>query len=60
LSILAKRREETGILFSGESDDAQLRDHDRPTEDGGDREKRKDELPCARRVIEREKQTAGR
>jgi hypothetical protein len=57
---LAKRREETGILFSGESDNAQLRDHDRPTEDGDDREKRKDELSCARRVIEREKQTAGR
>jgi hypothetical protein len=60
LSILPKSGAEAGVLFSCKTDYAQLRDHDRPTKDRSDGEKREDEFSCDRRVIEREKETAGR
>jgi len=53
LPILPKSSEEARVLVSGEADHAQFRDHDRPTEDRGDGEKRENEFSCDRRVIER-------
>src|SRR5205814_8062837 len=59
LPILPKSSEETRVLFPGEADHAQFRDHDRPTEGRGDGEKRENEFSCDRRVIEREQETAA-
>jgi hypothetical protein len=58
LSILPKLRKEPGVLSSREADHAQLRDHNRPTEDRNDGKKRENELACDRRVIERKKEAA--
>jgi hypothetical protein len=60
LPVLSKSGEKPRVLLPREADDAQLRDHNRPTEDGSDGEKRQDEFSCDRRVIERKKETAGR
>src|SRR5437870_4938018 len=59
LSIFPECREKTCILFPRETYHAQFRDHDRPTEDRGDGEKREDEFSCDRRVIERKQETAA-
>src|SRR5215471_17234424 len=58
LSILVKRSQEAGVLFSSETDHAQLCDHDRPTENRCDRQKSENNFSCNRRVIERKQQTA--
>ena len=60
LPILAKGGDETRVLFSGKLDHAQLRDHDRPTEDRADGKKQQDEFAGDGGVLEREEQTAGR
>src|SRR5262249_33696801 len=59
LSIFPERREKTYILFSREPDHAQLRDHNRPTEDGCDGQKSENELACDRCVIESKQETAA-
>src|SRR5947209_1985305 len=60
LSILPESSQKSFVLFSGKLNHPQLRDHDRPAEDGSNREKRQDELARHCRVFEREKQTACR
>jgi hypothetical protein len=52
--------EKSGVLFSGELDHAQFRDHDRPTEDGSDCEQKKNKLAGNGGVFESEKQTTRR
>ena len=59
LSILPERAEESRVLFSGELDHAQFRDHDRPTEDRDDREEKEDELAGNGSVLKCKEQTAG-
>ncbi len=59
LSILPEREEETRVLLSGELDHAQLRDHDRPTEDRNDREEQENELAGNGGVLKCKEQTAG-
>src|SRR5437764_8898109 len=59
LSILPECSEKARILFSGELDHAQFRDHDRPTEDRNDREEKKDELAGNGSVLKCKEQTAG-
>src|SRR5207302_10701000 len=59
LSILPERGEETRVLLSGELDHAQLRDHDRPTEDRNDREEQENELAGNGGVLKCKEQTAG-
>ena len=58
LSVLVKRSQEARVLFSRETDHAQLCDHDRPTKDRYDGKKGENDFPCDRRVIERKQQTA--
>ncbi|PYL64203.1 MAG: hypothetical protein DMF25_07900 [Verrucomicrobia bacterium] len=55
---MPKSGQKPGVLFSGELDHAQFRDHDRPAKDRDDGEERQDNFPRDRRVLEREKQTA--
>jgi hypothetical protein len=60
LAILAKSGPKTGGLFPRELHDAQLRDHDRPTEDRDDGQKREDNLAGNGGLLEREEETTGR
>ena len=60
LAILPEGRAKARVLFPGELDHAQLRDHDRPAEDRDDAKKRENDLAGDRRVFEREEKTAGR
>src|ERR1043166_117397 len=59
LSVFMKSSEETSVLFPREADHAQLRNHNRPTEDRYDSKKSEDNFSCDRRVIERKQQTAA-
>ena len=60
LPVLPKSGTKTRGLFPGKLDDAQLRDHDRPTENRNDAEERENDLAGDSRVFEREEETAGR
>src|SRR5438552_19204812 len=59
LSVFVKSSEKTSVLSPRETDHAQFRDHDRPTEDRYDSKKSEDNFSCDRRVIERKQQTAA-
>src|SRR5205823_14239330 len=60
LSILPERKQKTRVLFSGELDHAQFRNHDRPAEDRNDREEKENELAGNGSVLKCKEQTAGR
>src|SRR5438270_12613598 len=59
LSILPECGQETRVLFSGELDHAQFRDHDRPAKDRNDREEKEDELAGNGGVLKCKEQTAS-
>src|SRR5262249_53440299 len=60
LSILPERRNKARVLFAGELDDAQFRDHDRPAEDRSDCQQKQNKLAGNGSVFKRKDQTAGR
>ncbi len=60
LSILPESIAKAGVLFPGELDHAQLRQHDRPAEDGADREETENKLARNGGVFESKKQPAAR
>jgi hypothetical protein len=60
LAILSKSGQKPCILFSRKLNHAQLCDHDRPAENGTDREEKEDEFAGNGSVLKGEEQAAGR